>query len=69
MTLLLQIDQPGRLPLYVCRLDRAGRLAVTFDQAEARRFPAASPSLLRRATTAAAAWPSPGRAAFVAAPV
>jgi hypothetical protein len=69
VTHLLQIEQPGRLPLFVRRLARDGRMAVTFDPAQACRYPACSPSLLRRAAAAAAAWPSPGRAAFVSAPV
>lgn len=69
MTLLLQIDQPGRLPLFLRAMHRSGEILVTFDQARARRFPAPSPRVLSQIAERAAAWSEPGRASFVAAPV
>jgi hypothetical protein len=65
VTLCLQIEQPGWAPLFVRALDRRGRLSVTFQPSEARRFPAASPSILRRVRLAVAPWAGPCQVSYV----
>jgi hypothetical protein len=66
MRLLLQIDQPGRFPLYVKHAHRKGVISVTFDKSKARRFARQDAEMLRQAGQIAASWPEPGTAAFVA---
>lgn len=69
MTFLIRIQQPAGLPQYVRSITRSGELKVTFDIAHAQRFPAASPSILRRVNAAVRAWPEPGHVSYLQAPI
>lgn len=65
MSYLIQIDHPPHLPMFVRRLHRAGAIAVTFDQAKARRFPDQASARLEQIRAAVAKWPQSGSVSYV----
>jgi hypothetical protein len=68
VTYLLRLQLPGGVFLFVRRLHVDGRVSLTFDQVNARRFRSDAPAVLDLVRQTAAAWATSPEVAYLPAP-